>query len=184
METDAQRLTRFHSDFEKLKHNREKVPLQTLKTKYERAYNTIVAEVMDGAVWFYKKCIEAGGEFPTHPEDKAGNEWLAKCLAAIAEDEKKPGGLFDQFQAALIDRLDFEEYNGLLDRGYERRLQVFNRYWMRHCKRLESGWIYNRIFKKFWWPKTEGYPESGCWINRDYTGKDYRYPPQLKEEVQ
>lgn len=24
METDAQRLTRFHSDFEKLKHNREK----------------------------------------------------------------------------------------------------------------------------------------------------------------
>lgn len=50
METDGQRLARFHSDFEKLKHNREKVPLQTLQTRYERAYNTLVAEVEDGAV--------------------------------------------------------------------------------------------------------------------------------------
>ena len=52
METDAQRMTRFHADFEKLKHNREKVPLQQLTTRYARSYNTLVAEVMDGAVWF------------------------------------------------------------------------------------------------------------------------------------
>lgn len=183
MENDAQRLERFHADFEKLRRNREKVPLQQLQTTYERSYNTLVAEVMDGAVWFHQKCIEAGGEFPTYPEDTAGNEWLAKCIATIGEDEKKPGGLIYQFRAALIDRLDMDEYHDLINKGYERRLQVFNRYWARHCKRLESGWIYNRIFKKFWWPKTEGYPESGCWINSDYSGRDYRYPPQLKEET-
>ena len=99
--------------------------------------------------------------------------------------EKQPGGLLDQFQTALIERLDIEEYYNLVGQCYERRLQeAFNPYWRRHCKRLDSGWIYNRIFKKFWWPKTEKYPDSGCWINNDYSGKDYRFPPQLKEETQ
>ena len=184
METDVQRHTRFHVDFEKLKHNREKVPLQTLQTKYERAYNTLAAEVMDGAVWFHRKYLETLA-FPTHPQDTAGNKWLADKIAAIDAEEKKPGGLADQFRAALIDRLDKDEYDNLVYLSYERRLQeAFNPYWRRHCKRLDSGWIYNRIFKKFWWPKTEGYPDSGCWINSDYSGKDYRFPPQLKEEKQ
>ena len=134
MESDTQRLERFHADFQKLKNNREKVPLQQLTTRYARSYNTLVAEVMD------------------------------------------------QFQAALIDQLDMDAYHDLVNGTYEPRLRVFNRYWSRHCRCLESGWIYNRILKKFWWPKTEGYPESGCWINSDYSGRDYRYPPQLKEE--
>lgn len=183
MENEGQRLERFHADFEKLRRNREKVPLQKLQTTYERSYNTLVAEVMDGAVWFYRKCVELEEDFPTYPEDTAGNEWLAKRLATIGEDEKKPGGLVDQLRAALIDRLDMDEYHELINKTYEPRLQVFNRYWMRHCRRLDSGWIYNRVFEKFWWPKTEGHPESGCWINSDYTGRDYRYPPQLKEET-
>ena len=180
MENEGQRLERFHADFEKLRLNREKVPLQKLQTTYERSYNTLVAEVMDGAVWFYRKCVELEEDFPTYPEDTAGNEWLAKCLATIGEGEKKPGGLVDQFRVALIDRLSLDEYHDLINRTYEPRLRVFNRYWSRHCRRLESGWIYNRILKKFWWPQTEGYPGSGCWID---TGRDYRYPPQLKEET-
>ena len=182
MATDTQRLERFHADFEKLRRNREKVPLRQLKTTYERSYNTLVAEVMDGAVWFYRQCVELEEDFPTLPEDTAGNEWLAKCLATIGDEEKKPGGLLDQFRVALIDHLDMDEYHNLIDKTYEPRLRVFNRYWARHCKRLESGWIYNRVLKKFWWPKTEGYPESGCWINNDYTGRDYRYPPVIEEE--
>ena len=51
METTKERLRRFHSDFSKLQHNREKVPMELLKTKYERAYNALVAEVLDGADW-------------------------------------------------------------------------------------------------------------------------------------
>lgn len=184
MEDDGHRHKRFHTDFEKLRKNRENVPLQQLQTKYARSYNTLVAEVIDGADWFYRKYNAEAADFPTYPQDEAGNKWLKDMIAAIEADEKKPGGLVEQFHAALIERLDIEEYYNLITQSYERRLQAFSRYWQRHCKRLESGWIYNRIFKKFWWPKTEGYPESGCWINSDYSGKDYRYPPQLKEETQ
>lgn len=184
METDGQRLARFHSDFERLKHNREKVPLRQLQTRWERPYNTLVAEVMDGAVWFHRKYLEALA-FPTYQQDEAGNKWLADRIAAIEADEKKPEGLLKKFETALIEHLDMDEYENLVYLSYERRLkEAFDPYWRRHCKRLDSGWIYNRIFKKFWWPKTEGYPESGCWINQDYSGKDYRFPPQLKEETQ
>lgn len=186
METDGQRLARFHSDLEKLKHNREKVPLQQLQTKYARAYNTLVAEIEDGAAWFHRKYLELLA-FPTHPNDTAGNEWLAKRIAAIEAEEKKPGGLADQFHAALIDRMDLDEYENLVYRSYERRLrEAFDPYWQRHNKWVgppERRWIYNDIIKKFWWPKTEGYPASGCWINQDYTGHDFRYPPTLKEET-
>lgn len=96
-------------------------------------------------------------------------------------DEKKPGGLRDQAKAALIDRLDLEEYENLVWQAYDRRLRrAFNPYWRRHCRRLESGWIYNDIFNKFWLPSESG--KSGGWINNDYSGWDGRFPPQLKEE--
>lgn len=75
METDSKRLKRFFADFEKLCHNREKVPLQQLRTKYARSYNTLVAEVIDGADWYFRKYIEALA-FPTDPLDIAGNDWL------------------------------------------------------------------------------------------------------------
>ena len=122
METTVERLRRFRSDFSKLQHNREKVPLETLRTKYERAYNTLVAEVLDGADWFYRQYMKSLA-FPTHPRDTAGNEWLAVRIAAIEADEKKPGGLVDQFHAALIERLSMEEFEGLIAQSYERRLR-------------------------------------------------------------
>ena len=102
-------------------------------------------------------------------------------------DEKKPGGLRDQAKAALIDRLDLDEYENLVWQAYDRRLQrAFATYWRRHCRwvgKPPRRWIYNDIFKKYWWPKSEEYPGSGCWINRDYTGQDFRFPPDLKEET-
>lgn len=182
METDSQRLKRFHADFEKLKNNREKVPLQQLQTKYARSYNTLVAEVIDGADWFFRKYMETLA-FPTHPQDTAGNDWLAKKISTIEADEQAPGGLVGRYRAALIDRLDMDEYENLVWQGYDRRLrEAFDPYWQRHCRRLESGWIYNDIFKKFWLPPCDGYP-SGGWINNDYSGWDGRFPPRIKEET-
>lgn len=179
METDDQRLTRFHADFEKLRRNRERVPLQKLRTIYARSYNTLVAEVMDGAVWFYRKYM-ADLAFPTCPQDEAGNKWLADKIAAIEADEKGPGGLLGKFETALIEHLDMEGYEDLLARSYERRLrEAFGPYWRRHCKRLGNGWVYNRIFCKFWLPPERSGLSIGYWINADHTGQDPRYPPDI-----
>lgn len=185
METDGQRLKRFRADFEKLRHNREKVPLQQLQTKYARSYNTLVAEVIDGADWFFQKYMETLA-FPTHPKDTAGNDWLAKRISAIGAEERNPGGLVERYRAALIDRLDMDEYENLVWQGYDRRLrEAFDPYWQRHNRWVgepDNRWIYNDIFKKFWLPPCEGYPAGG-WINNDYSGWDGRFPPHLKEET-
>ena len=182
--TVKERLDAFDRAFKKLKANREKVPLEILRTKYAAPYEATVKAVLEGADWFADEYIRVL-DFPRHPADKAGNEWLQRKIDAIIKQEAKPGGLVEQYRAALIDRLDRDEYETLVWKRYDRLLrEAFDPYWRRHCKRLDSGWIYNRIFKKFWWPKTEGYPDSGCWINNDYSGKDYRFPPQLKEETQ
>ena len=180
METTKERLRRFHSDFSKLQHNREKVPMELLKTKYERAYNTLVAEVLDGADWFYQQYMKSLA-FPTHPRDIAGNEWLANRIASILREEREPGRLTDRYRAALIDRLDMGEFKQLVWERYERlRQEAYNPYWARHCYRLDSGWIYNDILQKFWLPSESG--KSGGWSNSDYTGWDSRFPPVMKEE--
>ena len=88
--TDGERLKQFHADFEKLKHNRDQVPLDILTTRYAAGYNAQVAKVQEGADWFFSKYLETLA-FPTHPKDEAGNKWLAECLAILEADEKKPG---------------------------------------------------------------------------------------------
>lgn len=185
--TDGERLRQFRADFEKLKHNRDQVPLDILKTKYAAGYEAQVKKVLEGGDWYADAYLQHL-PFPLHPQDEAGNEWLAKRIAAIERKENAPGGLREQWRAALIDDLDMDKFGDLVYRRYERRLQeAFDPYWQRHNKWVgEPGkrWIYNDIFKKFWWPKTEGYPASGCWINSDYTGHDSRFPPNIKEDAQ
>ena len=46
--TDGERLKKFDADFDRLKKNREKVPLEQLRTRYADAYNALVAEVEIG----------------------------------------------------------------------------------------------------------------------------------------
>ena len=188
--TDGERLKKFDADFDRLKKNREKVPLEQLRTRYADAYNALVAEVQAGADWYAGAYISLlVGHFPRHPKDAAGNEWLDRKIAAIRAEEEKPGGRVERYRAALIDRLDMEEYRQLVWEIYNRlEVEAFDPYWQRHNRWVgEPGrrrWIYNDIIRKYWWPKTEGYPASGCWINHDYTGHDSRFPPNIKEDIQ
>lgn len=185
--TDKEWLAKFDADFMKLQHNREKVPLATLQSDYAKPYNALVAEVTKDADWFADRYLECLA-FPRHPKDTAGNEWLDKRIAAILQQENQPGGLRDRWRAALIDRLNRDEFEQLVYERYERCLnEAFDPYWQRHCRWVgEPGnrWIYNDIFKKFWLPPKDDpeHKRAGCWITRDYTGHDTRYPPKIKEE--
>ena len=81
--TDGERLKKFDADFDRLKKNREKVPLEQLRTRYADAYNALVAEVEAGAAWFADTYIKLlVDHFPRHQKDTAGNEWLDRRLAA------------------------------------------------------------------------------------------------------
>jgi len=183
---DRKWLDKFDADMEKLKHNREKVPLEALQTRYARAYNTLVAEVECDADWWAKRYLEVLA-FPRHPQDTAGNEWLDKRIAAILQEEQRPGGRVEQYKKALIQGLNREAFEHLVWEIYDRmEREAFDPYWQRHC--FWTGppgnrWIYNDIIQKFWQAKDKTEPTDGCWINSNYTGQDPRFPPNIKEET-
>ena len=187
--TDGERLRKFHADFERLQKNREKVPLEQLRTRYADAYNALVAEVQAGADWYAGAYISLlVGHFPRHPKDAAGNEWLDRKIAAIRAEEEKPGGRVERYRAALLERLDLKEYEQLVWEIYNRlEVEAFDRYWQRHNRWIgppDRRWIYNDITRKYWWPNKEKFPATGgCWINRNYTGHDTRFPPHIKEDT-
>jgi len=186
--TEAERLRKLKADFAQLQQNREKVPLEQLQTRYAKAYNALVAEVQAGADWFVDTWLRLMiDRFPRHPKDTAGNEWLDQRLAAILEDERRPGGRFEQCRAALLERLDRREYRQLLREIYKRlEAEAFDPYWQRHNKWTgDPGhrWIYNDITRKFWLgPEQRGEDKPGVWINSYYTGEDSRFPPHIKGE--
>ena len=178
--TVRERLDQFNRAFRKLQANREKVPLEELQgPKYRGPYNRLIREVTEAADWYADAYIMALA-FPRHPGDTAGNDWLDKRIAAIIKEEDRPGGLVEQYRAALIERLDRREYEDLVARRYERLLfEAFAPYWRRHCFQVE-GWTYNDIFQKFWYAPGGGIAPG--WINSDHSGWDGRYPPDIKRE--
>ncbi len=159
----------FTAAFEKLKHNREKVPLDQLQTRYGKSYRQLVQEVEKYARWFTEQYL-LSLEFPENPKDEVGNQMLRKNIDKIIEEEQQPGGLYDQQKAALIDHLDLDEFYELVYQLYNKIfLEAYTTYWNQHCREVKNPatgtvWIYNDIIRKYWLPPSEKYPE-GCWID-------------------
>lgn len=181
--TDKEWFDKLDADLHKMKVNREKVPLEVLQTKYERAWNTLVAELECDADWYADAYIKAL-PFPTHPKDEAGNAWFYKKYDAILKEENQPGRLRDQWRAALTEQMDKDKFEDLVYRRYERLLnEAFMPYWKRHCRwtgPAGNRWIYNDITKLFWWPEhpdPKGYDgeSGGYWISSDRKRSDHRY---------
>ncbi len=184
--TDREGLDKLDADFKKLQHNREKIPLEQLRTRYAKAYNTLIAELQADADWFAARYLEVLA-FPRHPEDKEGNAWVEKRIAAIMKEERQLGGRVERYRAALTENLDRPAFEQLVWEIYDRLLrEAFDPYWQCHCRWVgEPGnrWIYNDIFKKFWYrPERRGGGKAGFWINQDYTGEDSRFPPNIGED--
>lgn len=183
---DRKWLDKMASDLDKLRHNREKVPLQELQTRYSKAYNTLVAEVECDADWFFSRYLECLA-FPRHPEDKEGNEWLDRRISAILEDEKKPGGRVERYRLALTRDMDRPAFEQLVWEIYDRmEREAFDPYWQRHCRWAgppNNRWIYNDIFRKWWYgPDRRGEGKTGFWIDKDYKSEDGRFPPNIGED--
>lgn len=181
--TDREGLDKLDADLKRLQQNREKVPLDQLQTRYAKAYNALVADLQADADWYAARYLETLA-FPRHPKDKAGNEWLDRRIDAILEEERRPGGRVERYRAALIDNLDRQGFEQLVWEIYDRlSREAFDPYWQRHCRWAgppDNRWIYNDIFKKWWYgPERRGEGKTGFWINKDYTGEDTRFPPNI-----
>ena len=171
----------FKVRFARLQSNREKVPMEQLTTKYAAAYNALVKWLEEYAEWFTAEYLKLCA-VPIKPEDKVGNEWLAKKSNAILAEERKPGGLYQRIRDSLIEDLNQEEFEmnvwRLWDRlekeAYDPYLQRYNRW----IGKPGNRWIYNSLFDAYWLPDPE-YSEGGYWIDVNRKYKRMNYPPKI-----
>ncbi len=181
------RIQKFEADFGKLRRNREQVPLEELQGRYAKAYEKLLQEVRADADWFADAWLAPLMQrFPRSPKDTKGNIWLDSKINAILQEESRPGGLADQYKAALIDRLDWDEYLTLVWKRYDRLYrEAFSPYWKRHCHWTGSPGkrrIYNDIWDAYWVP-AEGGPDGGYWIGDNSGGRErWYYPPQIEDD--
>lgn len=182
--TASERLKKFEEDFAKLKSNRAKVPLDQLKTRYAKAYNSLVSSIEEYAEWFADEYIRTLA-IQTSPEDKVGNAWLQKKVADILADERKPGGLYQLGRDALIVNLDQKEFEYRVWEIHDRlRREAYDPYHQRFNKWVgtpENRRIYNSLFDAYWKP-TDDPEDGGYWIDKDGNWKGYGYPPKIGDD--
>lgn len=181
-------IQKFEQDFHRLKTNREKIPLEQLTTRYERAYTALTEEVKIGAEWFTSAYIQAlTGAWPLHSKDEAGNVWLRKKETLILQQERQPGGIYEQQISALLDRLELNTFYDLVYQLYARlEAEAFDPYWQRHNRwvgKPGNRWIYNDIIKRFWYPpgKSDRWPK-GVWMDNEYHAYMTCHPPHIQPD--
>lgn len=183
--TEKEYLEKFNADFQKLKHNREKVPLEELRTRYAKSYEALLDDIRANADWWIDTYIQTVG-FKVARDDDAAVAALRKRIDNILEEERKPGGLFTQAYAALIDQLDetafqqkaWEIYHALDTDAYDAYFQRFNQY------PADGSRIYNSLIKAFWDPAPARYDQP-CWVDEDGLYRSDEHPPiQRKDLVQ
>ena len=186
--TDSERMASIESDFEKLKRNREKIPLQKLQTTYAKSYYTLSETLTRGADWYADQYLTLlVDNWPRHEKDTGGNEWMDRKVAAIIEEENQPGGLRDRWRKALIIDLDWPQFVQLIYERYARcEREAFDPYWQRHNKWVgEPGkrWIFNDIIQRFWLPpgKDDHWP-NGAWIDSKYNVYNTNWPPAIGDD--
>lgn len=181
MEEVNRRMQQFEKDFGKLKANRAKVPLELLRTQYAKSYNALTGGIGEFVEWFMDLFF-TGPSMPLHPKDEAGNKWRADREAGIRQEEKQPGGLYDQARAALIDNLDRQLYEAKVMELYNRlRREVWDPYQQRYNRwvgKPGNRWIYNSLWGAFWLPRPEC-KDGGWWIDREHNHVRSGYPPNI-----
>ena len=106
-----------------LKHNREKVPLDVLRTKYKKGYDALCASISRCASDYAKQAALHGIRIHRDCIDEA----VPIINGAIAES-----GILRQLAAAAFCRQDIAEFDSLAGALRERLLAELEPFYMRH----------------------------------------------------
>lgn len=181
--TEKEHLAKFDADFQKLKHNREKVPLDELRTRYAKSYEALLDDVRANAEWWIDTYIRTVG-FTVAKDDDAAVAALRKRIETILEEERRPGRLFSQAYAALIDQLDeeafrqkaWEIYHTLDTDAYDAYFQRFNQY------PADGSRIFNSLIDGFWEPAPSRY-DHPCWVDKNGLYRSADHPPIERKDL-
>ena len=106
-----------------LKHNREKVPLDVLKTKYKKGYDALCASISRSASDYAKQVALRGIRIHRDCLEEA----ISIISGAIAES-----GILNQLAAAAFRHQDIAEFDSLARALREKLLAELEPFYMRH----------------------------------------------------
>lgn len=164
-----ERLAKFEADFQRLKANREKIPIEVLITRYNRTYNALCDAVRDEGDWYLRTHVLALTEdYPQIP-DEAENLALIEKISGIVRREMGPGGLRDTAQSALVGSLDLQAFYKVCQDLYTRvETEAFLPFFRRYCKPAAGGWTYNSLINCYW-RRSDKVPD-GAWVRKNEEG--------------
>lgn len=163
---------------EKLKKNREKVPLEELKTKYKKPYTELLQDIKEKTEIMLLHFLFEG--LPFNMSEKA--EWQAfvdRVNEAIREE--KQAGTFREISRAVFKDYDPDKALDIAARTIWPRIwyRAYAPYWLKHCRKDKDGRSWNDLIQMRW------RQEWQIWEAQD--GRSWRImlPPsefQIREE--
>lgn len=165
--TTVERYERLRGNVDRLKRNRDAVPLEQLRTKYGQQFKALCGSVISDADWYARECVMSLiDEFPK-PKDQAEREAVQKEVDRLLAEGRNRGGARDAALAELIDRQDFDAFVYEIWKRYERiEREVLLPYFRKHSWKVGgSVFIYNDLLDAYW-KRDQEWPE-GIWMGRD-----------------
>lgn len=155
---------------EKLKKNREKVPLEVLKTKYKIPYSALLQEIKTKTEKVLLQFLVGGLPFKKGEgsEVQAFIQRVNKILA-----EEKAAGTFREISRAVFAEYDPEKALEVAAAKVWPRIwfEAYSPYWIRHCIRQEGGDVWNDLIEMRW------HDEWCIWLAPDGRSWTLMLPP-------
>ena len=146
------------NSIEKLKKNRESVPLRVLRTKYAKPFNALLSSISSGINTMIRDFCFDNLVFECM-EDKQVFMQAAKAIVDSPEVHKKLQ------ESAYVD-MDYNEVISVIADDIAARVnKAYMSYWTSHCKKREDGKIYNSLIDSVW--------NSECEVWEDNKGGFY-----------
>lgn len=138
-------------DFERLKKNRENVPLEVLKTKYKKGYENLKHKIAQ-ELKKYVNDLTALGIYDLGDDvtPKIWQSWENKIQEIM--NQEAAAGLSKQLGHAVFGNLDLREFEELVIGRITLRVkyEVYAPYWLKHCKENATGEIENDLIGMKW----------------------------------
>ena len=158
---------------DKLRRNRQNVPLDLLRTKYAAAYKALVGRITGLMGQWLWHCVD---QVPWPLQADADiQEFEDRCAELLLSEASSPDGLYSKMEIALTEKMDPEAFSDLVRQFYEKvYANAFQPIWDKHCSWIgppANRWIQNDLTGWAWSKRKKS------WVDRNGKAMDNCWPP-------
>lgn len=159
------------SAIQKLRKNRENIPLEILKTRYASAYQKLLEDIQDMVMELIKRILVQS--LPFCADDLEAKEQFLNKFQRVLEEEAS-NGVFLKISHAIFHEYDLWRALEIVEQIWVRiRREAYGPYWVSHCYE-HKGLIHNTIINMVWDREHE------IWVDTDDCRVTLMLPPSME----